>query len=373
MKQNDMIAALRGGTVTRREAVKALSAMGLTMATLPGIAGRAMAQSERGTYFTWGGYDDTGLFPTYIAKHGAPPNFVTYGDAEEGFTKMKAGYVVDVVHPCSNDIPRWKESGLFQPIDTSKLSNFPDVFERLATLPGARDDAGQWYVPFEWGATSITYRTDLVGSDPGGESWNMLFDEQYKGKIAVIDSAADTWWCMAILAGVDISKPLTPENIEKTTELMRRLHPQIRMYTNDMTSLAQSLASGEVVMAITWNEVPVQLTGEGVPVKFAAPKEGALTWNCGLMMHKDAPNPDDAHDIIDAMLSVETGKYCIEEYGYGHSNAKSFDQVDAETLASLGLDVNPTDYIDAGNFIYPQTDEVETQMNRDFESVKTGF
>lgn len=373
MKKNEIVAALRGQPLSRRGAVKALGAAGLTVAAMPAMVRRAAAQSERGTYFTWGGYDDEGLFGPFIAKHDAPPNFVTYGDAEEGFTKMKAGFVVDVVHPCSNDIPRWKEAGLFRPIDTDRLSNFPDVFEKLATLPGARDDAGQWYVPFEWGATSITYRTDMVDPGSEGESWNMLFDEQYKGRIAVIDSAADTWWCMAILAGVDISQPLTDEDIEKTTELMRKLHPQIRIYSNDMTSLAQSLASGEVAMAITWNEVPVQLQGEGVPVKFAAPKEGALTWNCGLMMHKDAPNPEEAHDIIDAMISTETGKYCIEEYGYGHSNAKSFELVDAETLAGLGLDVDPTDYIDAGNFIYPQTDEVETRMNRDFESVKTGF
>lgn len=373
MYKNDLVAALRNGAVSRRDAVKALGAMGLAAVALPGVSRRAMAQSERGTYFTWGGYDDDGLFGPFVAKHGAAPNFVTYGDAEEGFTKMKAGFVVDVVHPCSNDVPRWREAGLFQPMDTARLSNFGDVFERLATLPGARDDAGQWFVPFEWGASSITYRTDMVEAPADGESWNMLFDERYKGKIAVIDSAADTWWCMAILAGVDIGQPLTDEDIAKTTELMRKLHPQVRVYTNDMTSLAQSLASGEVVMALTWNEVPVQLTGEGVPVKFASPKEGALTWNCGLMMHKDAPNPDQAYDIIDAMLSTETGKYVIEEYGYGHSNAKSFAGVDPATLAALGLDVDPTAYIDAGKFIFPQTDEVETKMNRDFESVKTGF
>ncbi|KAA3623910.1 MAG: extracellular solute-binding protein [Proteobacteria bacterium] len=373
MNKNNILAALRGNAVSRRDAMKALGAMGITVAALPGAAGRALAQSERGTYFTWGGYDDEGLFQPFIAKHGEAPNFVTYGDAEEGFTKMKAGFVVDVVHPCANDVPRWKNSGMFRAIDTTKLSNFPGVFDKLATLPGARDDSGQWFVPFEWGATSITYRTDLVDLEGEPESWNMLFDERFKGKVAVIDSAADTWWCIAILAGVDITKPLTDEGIEKTSELMRKLHPQIRIYTNDMTSLAQSIASGEVAMAITWNEVPVQLAGEGVPVKFAAPSEGALTWTCGVMMHKDAPNPDEAHDIIDSMLAPETGKYVIEEYGYGHSNAKSFDLVDKETLANLGLDVDPTDYVNAGKFISPQTDEVETRLNRDFEAIKTGF
>jgi spermidine/putrescine transport system substrate-binding protein len=373
VNKNDIVAALRGSPVSRRRAIKALGAMGLTVATVPGMVRRAAAASERGTYFTWGGYDDENFFQPFVAKYGELPNFVTFGDAEEAFTKMKAGFVVDVVHPCANDVPRWRESGLFQPIDTSRLSNFSTVFERLATLPGARDDGGQWFVPFEWGATSVTYRTDMVEPGPEGESWNMLFDERYKGKVAVIDAAGDTWWCMAILAGVDISKPLTEEDIDRGTEMMRKLHPQIHLYSNDMTSIAQALASGEVAMAVTWNEVPVQLAGEGIPVRFAAPKEGALTWTCGVMMHKDAPKPDEALDIIDSLLAPESGKYVIEEFGYGHSNAESFKLVDKETLANLGLDVDPAAYIAAGKFNAPQTDEVETRLNRDFESIKTGF
>ena len=86
-----------------------------------------------------------------------------------------------------------------------------------------------------------------------------------------------------------------------------------------------------------------KLKSQGVPVKIANPKEGALTWVCGAMIHKDAPDLDKAHDIVDSLLSVEAGRWMIEENGYGHSNSKSFDQFDDETLASLGLTRNPSD------------------------------
>ncbi|MDH3695606.1 MAG: extracellular solute-binding protein [Gammaproteobacteria bacterium] len=372
MRQTKLRRELFNGQLSRRDMLKKMSSAGLVFAAMPMMRKSAFAATEQATYFTWGGYDDEGLFGPYIEKHGVAPNFATYGDAEEGFTKVKAGYVVDIIHPCANDVPRWRESGVFQSIDTNRLSNFGGVFPRLAGLNGA-NEGGQWFMPFEWGATSITYRTDLVEAPANGESWNMLFDEKYKGKIAVIDGAADTWYCMAILAGVDIGKALSEEDIEKTNELMKQLRPQVRMFTNDMTSLAQSMASGEVAMAITWNETPVLLAGEGHSVKFASPKEGALTWCCGLMMHKDAPNPDLAYDIIDAMLAPETGKYIIEDYGYGHSNADSFALVDAEVLANLGLDKDPEAYLDAGMFGTPQSDEIETRINRDFETIKTGF
>jgi spermidine/putrescine transport system substrate-binding protein len=69
---------------------------------------------------------------------------------------------------------------------------------------------------------------------------------------------------------------------------------------------------------------------------FAKPKEGALTWVCGVMIHKDAPNLDRAYDIIDSLLSVSSGEFMIRDYGYGHSNRKAFDAFDEATLAPLG-------------------------------------
>ena len=369
---NEFLARLRDGQLSRRQALKALGAMGFAVGTLP-IGMRMAGAAESATYFTWGGYDDDGFFGPYIGKNGGSPNYVTYGDAEEGFTKMKAGFVVDVAHPCANDVPRWKDSGMFQAMDKGRLEHYSDLFGALVNLPGASEGNGQWFMPFDWGATSITYRTDLVDLGGKEESWEMLLDPKYKGRIAVIDSAADTWYCMAILAGVDIAKPLSAADIDKTNALMKKLRPQVRMFTNDMTSLAQAMASGEIAMAITWNETPVGLAGEGHAVRFASPKEGALTWCCGVMMHKDAPNIDGAYDIVNSMSSRETGVYIIDSWGYGHSNSESFKMADPGVLAQLGLDKDPVAYLNAGHMSTPQSDAVETQVNRDFEAIKTGF
>ena len=87
----------------------------------------------------------------------------------------------------------------------------------------------------------------------------------------------------------------------------------------------------------------------------------------------DAPNLDRAYDVIDSLLSVESGKFMINDYGYGHSNAKSFDAFDEETLVGLGLSKTPTDILSAGHFQVPQTQEWETKMNGMWEQIKAGF
>ncbi len=227
--------------------------------------------------------------------------------------------------------------------------------------------------PFDWGRTSITYRTDLVDLQGKEESWDILWDERYKGKLAVFASGGDTWWCTAIYAGVDFREIAKEENFKKVAALLRQQRPLIRTYTDDMTTLEQALASGEIVAAMTWDSSAVKLKGEGVPVTFANPKEGALTWVCGAMIHKDAPHPDKAHDVVDSMLSTEAGKWLIEENGYGHSNAKSFDLFSDDELAALGLSRNPMDIISAGKFQVPQTQEFETAMNKEFELIQAGF
>jgi spermidine/putrescine transport system substrate-binding protein len=89
-------------------------------------------------------------------------------------------------------------------------------------------------------------------------------------------------------------------------------------------------------------------------------------------MHKDAPHPDKAHDIIDAMISVKSGVWLINE-GYGHSNAKAFAEFTDEQLAAQGLSRDPSVILDSGKFQVPQTQEFETAMNQEYEKIKAGF
>ena len=374
MDIKDQLGSMREGKMSRRAFTNSLLAAGIGITAVPLATRKAHAAAEdQATFFTWGGYDIPELFVPYKEKNGELPNFSIFGGSEEALTKMRGGFVVDVSHPCNSGLPRWVKSGLFQEIDTSRLSNWGDVMPELVELPGNEaDGANVWLAPFDWGQTSITYRTDLFELE-GEESWDMLWDKRYSGRLASLASGGDAWWCGAIKAGVPMNEIHTDEAFDKIAAVMREQRPLIRTYTDDTTTLEQALSSGELVAAMTWNSSATQLKAEGVPVKFASPKEGALTWVCGLMIHKDAPHLDRAYDVIDSLLSVESGKFMINDYGYGHSNKKSFEQFDGETLAGLGLSSTPADILEAGHFQVPQTQEWETKMNTLFEEIKSGF
>lgn len=370
----DQLGAVREGKLSRRAFNRSLFAMGISTFLVPVLPRRAMAAPEdHATWFTWGGFDVPEYFDQYIAKRGELPNFATYGSAEEALTKLKSGFVADIAMPCLSDVPRWSDTGLFQPIDPTRLSNWPDVLPDLWDVAYNRKDDRVWMMPWEWGQTSVAYRTDLYDLEGAEESWDMLWNPRYSGRLGMLAGGGDAWWCAAIKAGVPYDQIQTDEAFEKISAVLREQRPLIRAYTDDTTSSDTALAAGEIVATMAWNSSVVTLSAQGVPVKFAKPKEGALTWVCGQMLHKDAPNIDSAYDILDSLISQAASTALIRGSGYGGPNRKSYDEFTDEELAALGLSRNPMEILKAGHFGIPQTAEWDQRMTATWEQIKLGF
>ena len=367
-----LVEAVKSGRMTRREMGQALASVGvaaLGTAFMPKIAGAAA--EDHPTVFTWSGYEDANLRPAYIAKYGGGPNFTFFGDEEEAFAKMRAGFEPDVSMPCSYKIPQWKDAGILAPIDTSRLSNWPDIISGLKNVPGTVFGGNHFWVCMDWGLTTITYRPDLV--DIEEESWGLLWDERYKGRFSMIDSLIDGVMVAAIYGGAKDPFNMTPDEVAMTKELLKKQLPLLRYYSNSMTDVEQALASGEIVAGVTWNGSFLRLTQQGVNVKFMTPKEGPMTWTCGisLMTNADPAKLDRSYAIIDALLGPEAGAWHIMDSGQGHANLKAYDLVDEADLIARGLSRDPSTVLNSGIFQKPIGNEPELQTM--FEEVKAGF
>ncbi len=369
MKASEFRRRIADGTLSRREFNRAMAAAGLAAVTVPLVRRPARAAEEQAVYFTWAEYDNPAFFPTYVQKHGANPEMPIFADEEEALQKLRAGATFDVVHPCNNSLPRWRDADVLQAIDTSRLSNWPDVFDSLKTFEGAQDGGKQYFVPVDWGNTSIIYRTDLV--DIQEESWTLMWDERYAGKLSMAAAAEESVVIASIVAGAADPFNPTDADIEKSKELLLKQKPLLRFYWDTTTTVEQALAAGELVASTGWNDSAVQLKAQGIPVKFMQPKEGILTYCCGLILTKDAPHYDQAHDLMDAMIAPEAGKWLFEEQGFGHSNRKTFGIVDPQILAERGFPTDPTEFLASGIQFKPhkRLEEISSM----FEAVKAGI
>lgn len=190
----------------------------------------------------------------------------------------------------------------------------------------------------------------------------------------MIDSLIDGVMVAAIYAGAKDPFNMTAEEIEKVRQLMREQRPLLRFYTNDITSWEQALASGEIVAAASWNMTPTNLGKRDLPVMFMKPKEGAMTFTCGLVLFSFVSPEMEAraYDLIDAYLAPSTGEYWISEFGMGHANIRSFEAFSSDELSQRGLP--PDDipgYIASG--IFQSTIQNEPALQKMYEEVKAGL
>ena len=370
MRAKDLIELAAAGRMNRRQFLRHLASVGLAASTFPLVGRRARAAVDL-THFTWAEYDNPAFHPKFVEKYGGSPEFSFFGEEEEALQKLRSGFTPDLAHPCTSNVRRWKDAGVLKPIDVSRLERWDDIFPSFKTIKGVKIDGEVYHVPWDWGNETILYRADLV--DIEEESYSLLLDERYKGRMSIFDSAETTTGIAGLLAGVRDPFDQTDEEIARTREVLRKIHPNLRFYWTDSTQIEQALASGELVASTAWNESVVNLRAQGLDVRYMRPKEGAFTWVCGLAMVRNGPGSEDqAYDFLDAMLDPKSGKMLIEQFGYGHSNRKTFELVDAARLEELGI-ANVDEMMAATNFFDEMPAAMREQVNTIFEEVKAGL
>jgi spermidine/putrescine transport system substrate-binding protein len=352
--------------IPRRLLLQAAAA-GVTIGSMTLFARKAMAAQPL-SVFTWSGYELPELRPGFDAVHGAP-EFSFYSNQTEARTKLASGFVADAVFPTNETFALWTDPGYLKPIDESRLTHLADTLAPLTGLQTFFVDGKRFLAPTAFGSNGFIYREDLVNPE-GEESWSMLFDPKYAGKIAIADGPSDIVPPTAALLGIQKYWEMTPEEMALIKAKLLEQKSLLRLHWSDATALEQSVASGEVVIAGCWIESYSRLKAQGIPVKWANPKEGTFSWVEGISLLASGTGSEDAaYDFINAWMSPESGKFLIEEYGYGSANANTYPLVDSSRLASLSLS-DPLAAIEATNFVRLSTGAALDALNKMWAEVK---
>jgi spermidine/putrescine transport system substrate-binding protein len=320
------------------------------VAALLALIGCGKEESRPITLFQWQDYMEPAFLADYQKAYGEKPAITIFADEDEAFAKMRAGFKPDVMGPCYYEFPRWKEAGLLQPIDTSKLKNWNKISPTLRNLPGISAGPGKvWFVPHYWGNTSLTIRTDLAPEYAKSQSWDILFDPKYKGRVSVLDGVDDVVPFVAKMIGIDAYN-MSDADWTKVQAKLRELVPHLRFVSSDDTALAQGLASGEIVAAMSWRTTFAALHREHRPVAYLEPPGGMFTYVCGLVMHKNPVNEDKALALIDSSLSDAAAVYTVEHIGDEPANTQAMGQVPEAVYANLNIPRDLETFLKSGIF-----------------------
>jgi spermidine/putrescine transport system substrate-binding protein len=358
-------------SITRRQMHKVLASVGVVTVSAPVLAGRAAA-ADAIQVFTWAGYDVEQIRPGFDEAHGAP-EFVLFADNDEAIEKVRAGYLPTLAQPTSYLVSRWRDAGLIQPIDTSRLSNYGDVFQQLKDIKVVNADGEVWATPIAWGNSSVLYRKDLAPEYVGNDSWEILWDPKYSGRISQRDSVDAGFLEAALILGIENPYTMSDEDLLRCREKLVEQRDLVRYYWSSQSDVEQSLASGEIVAAYAWNDAYASLKRQGVDVGYMIPKEGILTWVDSTILLKGGPGDEQtAYDYIDATLTPEATTFMIEEYGYGGANRLGFEGADQQLLIDLGIE-DPDKVMALGFFFDEWDPAVREQASSMWEEIKAGY
>lgn len=330
----------------------------------------AFAADPELTVFDWAGFEEPSIFQAYIEQHGTGPTYAFYGDDDEAFQKLASGFKADVAHPCSQMVSKYRDAGLIEPWDTSKIPAFDTLDPRFLDSEVFKDDSGVWYIPTDWGATAIAYNTETVPVEDVA-TLQVFLDPKYQGRTSLPDSSDDVWALAYLATGTSDWEDVTDEQFQKAGDWLREAHQNVAAYWSDPSEQAQMMASGAVDIAWSWNDGVVYLQEDNYPVGFQrAPVEGSSTFFCGFVNLKDGPGVEEkVYDYINAWLEPRSAKALLDTIGYGHTSTVAMDTIRDEPAVLEGLSELTVPVLAQT----PNDPEQRERQLAEFAKIKAGF
>ncbi len=346
-------------TLNRRDMLKlAALAGGAGVVAGPAAAAdaaRTLLAAESGALqvLDWAGYGNDGgqaMFAQYVKQHPKnKPQFTYMTNEADALAKIQAGLKPDLFRPYVGWVEYFATSGLVQPWDTSLISNFKHLNQFM--VKAGQYGGKQYGIPDDWGLDAILYRSDKV--KPKSNSWGLLFDERYKGKIAWFDDPVENFTIVGLMNGYKDPWNQSDAELDASKKFLISKKHLVRTIWASETDLDQQFASGDIWIALAWPNDWVQMKAKKLPVVYMHPsvgKQRPIAWVGMFMLLKGTPRPNLAHAYVDAWSSAKSGKWLEDNYGYGHANTlakpSSSDLLKALQLTNPRAVTLPNAYLD---------------------------
>lgn len=275
------------------------------------------------TLLVFEGYADKQWLDPFIKETGATVNVTNATSVDEIFNKMAAdgGKGIDLATIDTSLFKRYYEHKLIKPIDISKLKNYKDILPEFQNLKVTQFDGKQYGVPYAWGTIPLFWDETVIKEKP--DSWAIMWDPKYKGKILLLDEPQNTYVTMALkLGGFQDLWNFSDEDFARLAEGFKSIAPQLRTLTTGATDAVNLIANHEAVAGMAFGEqLKAQAQQKGLKVDLTIPKEGGIGWLDNWVISAGTRNEELALKWIDWCIRKDNDKIMSDLIGYpGASN-----------------------------------------------------
>lgn len=296
--------------------------------------GRFKGQNIEINVYNWGEYissgedDSIAVNREFEALTGIKVNYTTFATNEELFAKLRSGGAsYDIIIPSDYMIARMIQEEMLEPLDFSAIPNFEYIEDDLKNPQ--YDPQNAYSVPYMWGTVGIIYNSEKVTE--AFDSWDILWNEKYKGNILMFGNPRDALGIALIRLGYSINTE-NEDELRAAAKSLKEQKPLVQAYVMD--EIFDKMEGGEAAVAPYYAGDALSMMANNPALGFVIPKEGTNRFVDAVCIPKNAPNKEAAHLYINFLTEPEISAANSEYIGYSTPNTAALELLDEEITAN---------------------------------------
>lgn len=258
----------------------------------------------------------------------------------------------DIYEQWSNSINILWSARAIQPIDKTRIDRWSEINSLSKTgklhdkMPIGAGDAphkllhiqpdgtlgqqpSQWisFLPYVHNVDSFGYDTSVIpeGTAYASESWGWLLDDRYRGKVGLVNEPTIGIFDLALavkargLMDFENLGNLSRNEIDQLFDILKRYKRRGHFggIWNSVPQSVQFMQQRRVFIESMFSPAVSTLNGEGIPVRYAAPREGYRGWHGVMCLSSKTSGEtlDAAYDYMNWWLDGWAGAYMTRQ-GY---------------------------------------------------------
>ena len=340
-------ATLAAAQMSRRNVLKSAVAIGAVGFASPLFVKNAFSSSGELNHMGWAGYDGYKVsLEAFTKKTGIKVNLTEQPDNDTIFAQAKLAAqtgAFDTIEPTVDRTLSYVENDLVQAWDEKKvnLANYlPGMVDgkagEMAVIKG-----GRYFVPAVWGTEALVFNREKMPLVYGKASLADLWGEGLEGKVTVRAHSALASLGRVMDAAGKLPKPFMDsykdDDVMKANwdvilkEALAKKKNIVQFWKGENEAQAAFRTNGAVI-GQCWDSTGFNMGKEG-PYGYVAPKEGAIAWNQGYMMMKNAKNTEQAVEWLNFQATPEGGAAMATSYSANPVGKGAVDLLDPKVAA----------------------------------------
>ncbi|MEG2093783.1 MAG: ABC transporter substrate-binding protein [Lachnospiraceae bacterium] len=319
------------------------------------------------TVLNFGKYIDPDVLAAFEEETGIHVDYEEYITPENMYTKYRAS-AIDYDLICTSDymIERLINEGEVLELNYDNIPLSKNLDSTYFEFSKSFDPENKYSIPYFFGTVGILYNKEMVDTSKV-DSWNILWDKEYKEQIIMPDSVRDSFMVALKLLGFSLN---TTDEAQLLTasKLLKKQKPLVYSYLVDEAQY--EMIAENAAMAVVYSGEAAVATGYNENLAFSIPKEGSNMWIDSWFIPKSCKHQENAEQFLNFLCREDIAMKNFNYVYYATPNSAVFNALD-DVLQTNTTIFPPKEILDNCEILKPLDDKATVKFNELWKELKS--